>query len=104
MVATDPATVATIVLAAVIYSAAHYLPKRAGPNEEPWELRKVIKTAVIAVLVAAYALYQGITLTPTNLPQIAMSIGAVGVAEKAAQLIVRLIRRFRGDYGTAGGN
>lgn len=104
MVSTDPATIATVVLAAAIYSAVYYLPKRAGPDEEPWQLKKVVKTGVATVIVAGFVLYTGTTLTPSSVPEILASLGAVGAVEKIAQLIVRLVRRFRGEYGTPGGN
>lgn len=83
---------AVFVVGAIVYGLVSYFTKRTKPDGEPFDVRKILRTVIIGVIVGLFAWQQGIALDLGNFWQLATAIGAPALAERIVQIIYRILR------------
>lgn len=80
----------TVVGAAIVYSlTVFFFGKQTKPDPEPFNVRKFTRAVIIGIGVGAVSLQMGITLSITNVADVAQSFGIVAIADQIVKAIFR---------------
>jgi len=90
----DIATVATSILAAVVYAASMYLKKNLSDNPQSFDPLKFLSTVIVGAIVGIVMCQSGTQVTEQDFEtQLATYAGLVAVVENVLKILYRYFKR-----------